>query len=61
MLFTIALMLLAGWFLGVLGAYSAGRLVDVLLLMGLFFLLLGFLKARDAAQQRPPDSPAGHA
>jgi len=61
MLFTIALVLLAGWFLGVLGGYSAGNSAHVLLLMGLFFLLLGFLKARDAGLRRPPDSPTGHA
>jgi hypothetical protein len=61
MLFTAALILLAGWLLGVLGAYSAGTFVHVLLLMGLFFVLLGFLKARDAALKRPPDRPIGHA
>lgn len=61
MLFTTALVLLLGWFLGVLGADSAGTLVHVLLLMGLFFLLLGFLRARDAAMRRPPDSPTGRA
>jgi hypothetical protein len=61
MLFTTAFVLLAAWFLGVLGAYSGGSLVLVLLLMGLFFLLIGFLKSRDAAQRRPPDSPTGHA
>ena len=61
MLFTTALVLLAGWCLGVLGAYNAGKLVHVLLLMGLFFLLLGLLKSRDAALRRPPDSPNGHA
>ena len=60
MLFTTALVLLAAWFLGVLGAYNAGTLVHVLLLMGLFLLLIGFLKARDAALRRPPDSPSGH-
>jgi hypothetical protein len=61
MLFTTALVLLAAWFLGVLGAYNAGTLVHVLLLMGLFLLLIGFLKARDRALRRPPDSPTGHA
>jgi hypothetical protein len=61
MLFTTGLVLLAGWLLGVLGAYSAGRLVHLLLLMGLFFLLLGFSKARDAALRRPPDSPIDRA
>ena len=57
MLFTTALVLLAAWFLGVLGVYNAGTLGHVLLLMGLFLLLIGFLKARDAALRRPPDSP----
>jgi hypothetical protein len=60
MLFTTALVLLAAWFLGVLGAYSAETVGHVLLLMGLFFLLLGFLKARDAAQRRSPDGPSAH-
>lgn len=59
MLFTTALILLAAWFLGVLGAYSAGTLVHVLLLMSLFLLLIGFLKARDAAERRSPDRPTG--
>jgi hypothetical protein len=61
MLFTIALVLLAGWSLGVLGAYSAGSLKHVLLLIGLFFLLLAFSKARDATLRRPPDSPTDRA
>jgi hypothetical protein len=61
MLFTTALVLFAGWLLGVLGAYSAGTLVHVLLLMSLFLLLLGFAKARDAALRRPPGSPTDRA
>jgi len=56
MLFTTALFLLAGWLLGVLGAYNADPLEHVLLLMGLFCLLLAFSKARDAALRRPSDS-----
>lgn len=60
MLFTIALVLLAGWLLGILGAYNAGQLANLLLLMGLFFSLLAFSKARDAALRRPPD-PTDHA
>jgi uncharacterized protein DUF5670 len=61
MLFTIALLLLVVWVLGVLGVYAAGDLVHVLLLIGLMLLLLAFLRARDAAGRRavggPPDQP----
>jgi Family of unknown function (DUF5670) len=52
MLFKIAFALLAIWVLGVIGLYSAGDLVHVLLLVGLMLLLLAFLKARDAAARR---------
>lgn len=55
MLFKIALALLAIWVLGVIGLYSAGDLVHVLLLVGLMLLLLAFLKARDAAARRAVD------
>ena len=58
MLFKIALALLAMWLLGVVGLYSAGDLVHVLLLVGLMLLLLGFLKARDAAARRAVDQSA---
>jgi hypothetical protein len=37
---------------GVLGVYNAGQLVHMLLLVGLMLLLLGVLKARDAAAVR---------
>ena len=47
-----ALLLLTVWLLGVLGLYEAGNLVHVLLLVGLLMLLLGALKARDAAQRQ---------
>ena len=61
MLFKIALALLAVWLLGVLGLYTIGDLVHVLLLVGLGLLLLAFLRARDAAVRRaiggPPDKP----
>jgi hypothetical protein len=49
MLLKIAFVLLIGWLLGVLGLYSIGDLVHVLLLVGLMLSLLGALKARDAA------------
>ena len=61
MLFTTALVLLAGWLLGVFGAYNVGPLAHLLLLMGLFFLLLAFSKARDAALRHPPDNPTDRA
>lgn len=52
MLFKIAFVLLVVWLLGVLGAYPAGDLVHVLLLVSLMLLLLAFLRARDAALRR---------
>jgi Family of unknown function (DUF5670) len=58
MLFTLALILLAAWLLGVLGLYAAGDAVHVLLLIGLMLLLLSFLKARDAAAYRTTEGPS---
>jgi hypothetical protein len=49
MLLKIATVLLAAWLLGVLGVYSIGDRVHVLLLVGGLLLLLGLLRARDAA------------
>ena len=49
MLFKVALALLTVWLLGVIGLYDVGKLVHVLLLVGLLLLLLAFAKARDAA------------
>lgn len=49
MLLKAAFFLLAVWLLGVLGLYRLGDAVHVLLLAGLMLLLLGSLKARDAA------------
>jgi hypothetical protein len=61
MLFKIVFLLLVIWLLGILGAYPAGDLVHVLLLIGLMLLLLAFLRARDAAVRRAvggdPDKP----
>ena len=49
MLLKLALLLLVVWLAGVLGAYELGDLVHLPLLFGLLLLLLGVLKARDAA------------
>jgi hypothetical protein len=51
-----ALVVLAVWLAGVLGLYEAGNLVHVLLLVGLMMLMVGALKARDAAVHRDTDS-----
>ena len=52
MLFKIAFVLLIAWLLGALGFYPIGARVHVILLIGLLLLLLGVLKARDAAAAR---------
>ena len=52
MLFKVALILLAAWLLGLFGVYRIGDLFHVLLVVGLMLLLLGFLRARDAAVRR---------
>ncbi len=54
MLFKAGLVLLISWLLGVFGAYDLGQLVHLQLLIGLACLLLGTLRARDAAIR--PDS-----
>jgi hypothetical protein len=55
MLFKIAVALLAAWLLGVIGLYSIGNVVNVLLLVGLMLLLIAFVRARDAAARRAAD------
>jgi hypothetical protein len=52
MLFTTALVLLVAWLLGVVGVYTIGELVHVLLVVALMLLLIAFLRARDAAVRR---------
>jgi hypothetical protein len=59
MLLKMAFVLLIAWLLGVLGLYRIGDLVHVFLLVGLMFLLLGALKARDAAAARGGDVGSG--
>jgi hypothetical protein len=52
MLLKVAYLVLIAWLLGVLGLYRIGDAEHALLLVGLLLLLLGFLKARDAAANR---------
>ena len=59
MLLKTAFVLLIAWLLGVFGLYRIGDLVHVLLLVGLLLLLLGTLKARDAAAARGRDGGPG--
>jgi hypothetical protein len=49
MLLTAAWLLLIAWLLGIVGVYDIGSFVHALLLVGLMLLMLGMLKARDAA------------
>jgi len=49
MLLRSALVLLAVWLAGVVGLYEVGDLVHIPLLTGLLLLMLGLLRARDAA------------
>ena len=51
MLIKIGLVLVAVWLLGLVGVYRFGDLLHVFLLVGLTLLLLGFLRARDAAMR----------
>ena len=60
MLLKVALLLLLAWLLGVAGAYDAGTLVHVLLLVGLMLFLVAVLKARDAAAGTRTGSPPDH-
>jgi hypothetical protein len=49
MLFKVAVVSLAVWWLGLIGVYRIGDLFHVFLLVGLMLLLFGFLRAREAA------------
>jgi hypothetical protein len=53
MILKIGLALLVAWVFGMLGAYQMGRAVHIFLLGGLMMLLIGVLKARDAAGKAP--------
>jgi hypothetical protein len=51
-----ALLVLAVWLVGALALNGDGNLVHALLLVGLMLLLIGALKARDAARLRDTHS-----
>jgi hypothetical protein len=63
MLLKVAAVLLVAWLAGVIGLYDIGDLVHGFLLVGLMLLLLGGLRARDAAAaaaagaSKKPDKP----
>jgi len=59
MLLKSAFVLLIAWLFGVLGLFRMGELVHALLLIGLLLLLLGGLKARDAAAARRTHAGSG--
>ena len=46
MLYTIAVILLIAWLLGIVGAYTIGSLVHVLLVVALVLFLVGLLSGR---------------
>ena len=52
MLVSFGVTLVVVWAIGVAGPFDAGRLVHVLLLVGLMLLLIAFVNARDAAVAR---------
>jgi len=58
MLLRSAFVLMAVWLAGVVGLYEIGDLVHAPLLAGLTLLLLGVLRARDAAAS-PPETGSG--
>ena len=46
MLFTIAVLLLIAWFLGILGTYTIGVFVHALLVIAVVLFLVGLLSGR---------------
>ena len=52
MLFKTGIALLIAWLLAVIGLYSVGRIIHVLLLTSLLLLLLALAKGHDAAIAR---------
>lgn len=46
MLFTLAVILLIAWLLGVVGTYTIGAFVHVLLVVALVLFLIGLLNGR---------------
>jgi hypothetical protein len=48
MLYTLAVILLIAWLLGVVGTYTIGAFVHVLLVIAMVLFVVGFLTARRA-------------
>lgn len=46
MLYTIAVILLLAWLLGVVGTYAIGSFVHILLVLALALVVLGLLRGR---------------
>jgi hypothetical protein len=46
MLYTIAVILLVAWFLGIVGTYTMGSLVHVLLVAAIVLFLVGLVSGR---------------
>ena len=46
MLYTIAVILLVAWLLGIVGVYTVGAFVHVLLVVAIALFLMGFLGGR---------------
>jgi Family of unknown function (DUF5670) len=46
MLYTLAVILLIAWLLGIVGTYTIGTFVHVLLVVAIVLLLVGFLNGR---------------
>lgn len=46
MLYTIALILLAAWLLGIVGTYTIGAFVHVLLVIAIVLFVVGLLNGR---------------
>jgi len=46
MLFTIAVLLLIAWFLGIVGTYTIGAFIHVLLVVAVVLFLVGLLTGR---------------
>jgi hypothetical protein len=46
MLYTLAVILLVAWLLGIVGAYAIGAFVHVLLIIAIVLFLIGFFTGR---------------
>ena len=49
MLYTLAVILLIAWLLGIVGAYTIGAFVHVLLVVAIVLFLVGFISGRTVA------------